>query len=166
MAKSELHDCQMGGRRFTRFNKEGSKMSKLDRFLVSHNFFNVWENANVTALSRSVSDHSPILLKVGSKDFGAKCLRVFDHWIDSNGFNEVIEKTWLSCQYRGSTDIVLKNKLKKLKQDIKIWSRAHSDENNKRKSDLYDRLLDWDSKAEAGILSSFERDKREEIFRL
>lgn len=40
IAKSGLLDFQMGNHRFTHFNREGTKMSKLDRFLVSQNFFN------------------------------------------------------------------------------------------------------------------------------
>ncbi|GKF53779.1 RNA-directed DNA polymerase, eukaryota, partial [Tanacetum coccineum] len=36
-----LFGLPLGGRRFTRFNKDGRKASKLDRFLVSSSFFDV-----------------------------------------------------------------------------------------------------------------------------
>ncbi|GKA75212.1 RNA-directed DNA polymerase, eukaryota [Tanacetum coccineum] len=49
IASFGLHDFPLGGRRFNWFNKAVSKMSKLDQFLVSQNFFNVWPNASVTA---------------------------------------------------------------------------------------------------------------------
>ncbi|KAJ9549874.1 hypothetical protein OSB04_022417 [Centaurea solstitialis] len=74
-----LHDIQFAGRRFTRFNKQGTKMSKLDRFLVSSNFFNQWKDATVYALPRTISDHCPILLKVGKLDYGPNPFKIFDH---------------------------------------------------------------------------------------
>ncbi|GKD56394.1 RNA-directed DNA polymerase, eukaryota, reverse transcriptase zinc-binding domain protein, partial [Tanacetum coccineum] len=69
-------DFPLGGRRFTRFDKNGSKASKLDRFLVSGNFFDYWIDASVVVLYRSLSDHCPLLLKVGTPNFGPKPYRV------------------------------------------------------------------------------------------
>lgn len=42
----------------------GLKMAKLDRFLVSANFFEHWANARVVALDHTISDHSPIKLHI------------------------------------------------------------------------------------------------------
>ncbi|GJU05487.1 RNA-directed DNA polymerase, eukaryota, reverse transcriptase zinc-binding domain protein [Tanacetum coccineum] len=58
-----LFDFPLGGRRFTRFDKSGKKASKLDIFLASHNFFDCWNDASVSVLCRSFSDHCPIILK-------------------------------------------------------------------------------------------------------
>lgn len=44
---SGLIDLQFEGRRFTRFSKDGSKLSKLDRVLVNPNFCSIWRNASV-----------------------------------------------------------------------------------------------------------------------
>nr|GEV99816.1 retrotransposon protein, putative, Ty1-copia subclass [Tanacetum cinerariifolium] len=44
IANEGLHELPIGGRRFTRFNIEGSKLSKLDRFLVSNHFFDIWRD--------------------------------------------------------------------------------------------------------------------------
>lgn len=60
IAKGGLFDFHMGSRRFTRFSKDGLKMSKIDRFLVSSNFFEVWKDASVTALCRVILDHFPV----------------------------------------------------------------------------------------------------------
>ncbi|GJY81538.1 putative RNA-directed DNA polymerase [Tanacetum coccineum] len=40
----------MGGRKFTRMNKFGTKLSKIDRILVSRQFTNRWPNAHITIL--------------------------------------------------------------------------------------------------------------------
>ncbi|GJT86658.1 RNA-directed DNA polymerase, eukaryota, partial [Tanacetum coccineum] len=57
LSRLDLLDFQLGGRRFTRFDKSGSKLSKIDIFLVSHNLFDSWKDASVTVLYRLFSDH-------------------------------------------------------------------------------------------------------------
>ncbi|GKA67938.1 transposon TX1 uncharacterized [Tanacetum coccineum] len=67
--------------RFTRFDNGGLKASKLDRFLVSNSFLNIWDDCSVSVLCRSYSDHCPIMLKVDSRNFRPKPFRIFDKWI-------------------------------------------------------------------------------------
>ncbi|GJT80736.1 RNA-directed DNA polymerase, eukaryota [Tanacetum coccineum] len=76
-----LFDFPLGGRRFTRFEKNGGKASKLDRFLVSPSFFDCWKDTSVSVLCRTLSDHCPLLHKVNSPNFGPKPYRVFDKWL-------------------------------------------------------------------------------------
>ncbi|GJW89613.1 RNA-directed DNA polymerase, eukaryota [Tanacetum coccineum] len=61
ISRAGLFDLPLSGRRFTMFDRDGKKVSKLDRFLISLNFFDVWDNACV--LCRTFSDHFPLLLK-------------------------------------------------------------------------------------------------------
>lgn len=42
---SGLLDLPMGGKRFTRMNKEGTKLSKIDRILVSNHIIDKWPHA-------------------------------------------------------------------------------------------------------------------------
>ncbi|GJT68148.1 RNA-directed DNA polymerase, eukaryota, reverse transcriptase zinc-binding domain protein [Tanacetum coccineum] len=81
ISRTGLFDLPLGGRRFTRFDKDGRKASKLDRFLVSSNFFDVWNDASVSVLCRSFSDHCPLLIKVGAMNSGPKPFKVFDKWL-------------------------------------------------------------------------------------
>ncbi|GJR68224.1 putative RNA-directed DNA polymerase, eukaryota, reverse transcriptase zinc-binding domain protein [Tanacetum coccineum] len=76
-----LFDFPFGGRKFTRFDKAGSKLSKLDRFLVTPNLFSICGDAAVRVLCRTFSDHCPLLLKVDLPNFGPKPFKVFDKWI-------------------------------------------------------------------------------------
>lgn len=103
-------------------------MSKLDRFLVSANFFEVWKDASVNTLSRENSDHCPIILKVGLTNFGPKSFKIFDHWMELDDFNILVHNAWQTGGITGSLDVLLKNKLKHLKQEIKKWSRLYSNE--------------------------------------
>lgn len=80
IAAAGLNDFKMGSSRFTRFSKDGGKMSKLDRFLVTSIFFYHWMEASVMVMGRIISDHSPIALKHGPVDFGPKSFKVFNNW--------------------------------------------------------------------------------------
>ncbi|GJW32770.1 RNA-directed DNA polymerase, eukaryota [Tanacetum coccineum] len=163
IAKSGLLDFQMGNHRFTRFNREGTKMSKLDRFLVSQNFFNFWNNASVLALPRTLSDHCPVLLSVGIKHSGPKAFKIFDHWFSVPGFDSLINNSWSEGLYNGTPDIILKNKLKKLKADIKEWNYSNRVESNRLKEESKKRIFEWDQKAELGSLLPNDVDAMEEL---
>nr|GFA07128.1 hypothetical protein [Tanacetum cinerariifolium] len=124
-----FHDFVMGGRRFTRFNRE---------------------------------DHCPIMLSVDAIDFGPKSFKLFDHWMMNDEFSNVVESSWSTEVNGGSSDRILKNKVKNLKEDIKNRCRAQSIERDRIKNDIQSRLLEWDAKAESGLLSSHDCLKREE----
>nr|GEW01601.1 hypothetical protein [Tanacetum cinerariifolium] len=89
-----LFDFHLGGQRFTGFDKYGSKMSKLDRIMVTHNFFDAWPNPSVLGLERSFLDHCPLLLRVEQPNFRPKMFKVFDHWIGDTDFLTVIKSAW------------------------------------------------------------------------
>lgn len=51
-------------------------MSKLDRFLITEEWLNTWNNLSQWGLKRSVSDHCPVVLKVNEVDWGPKPFRM------------------------------------------------------------------------------------------
>ncbi|GKB48572.1 RNA-directed DNA polymerase, eukaryota, reverse transcriptase zinc-binding domain protein [Tanacetum coccineum] len=59
---TSLIDLPMGGRYFTWMNKAGTKLNKLDRFLISEGIIEYIPDIIITAIDRMWSDHSPILL--------------------------------------------------------------------------------------------------------
>ncbi|GJW78508.1 putative RNA-directed DNA polymerase, eukaryota, reverse transcriptase zinc-binding domain protein [Tanacetum coccineum] len=61
---SGLIKIHMGGRLYTWMNKAGSKLSKLDRFLLSHNVTTACLDLKAIVLDRLWSDHNPIHLHV------------------------------------------------------------------------------------------------------
>ncbi|GJX27403.1 RNA-directed DNA polymerase, eukaryota, reverse transcriptase zinc-binding domain protein [Tanacetum coccineum] len=65
-----LEEVPLGGSAFTWCHKSASKMSKLDRFLVSENLIYSCPNINAITLERYLSDHRPILLREASFDYG------------------------------------------------------------------------------------------------
>ncbi|GKC59183.1 RNA-directed DNA polymerase, eukaryota, reverse transcriptase zinc-binding domain protein [Tanacetum coccineum] len=57
-----LLDLPLEGRSFTWMNKVGTKMSKLDRFLVSNSVMDTFLDLKVIALPRGYTDHIPLML--------------------------------------------------------------------------------------------------------
>ncbi|XP_071714442.1 uncharacterized protein [Rutidosis leptorrhynchoides] len=58
-----LLDIPLGGRLYTRISDNGSKFSKLDRFLISENVLQQWPNLNAVVLDKKITDHCPIMLQ-------------------------------------------------------------------------------------------------------
>ncbi|GJW22503.1 RNA-directed DNA polymerase, eukaryota [Tanacetum coccineum] len=67
---SGLVDVKMEGYAFTWTHPSGSKMSKLDRFLVSGGIFSLFPSITSICLDRHLSDHHPIVLREVLVDFG------------------------------------------------------------------------------------------------
>ncbi|GJX63142.1 putative RNA-directed DNA polymerase, eukaryota, reverse transcriptase zinc-binding domain protein [Tanacetum coccineum] len=67
---SGLFDLPLGGCLFTWMNKAGTKLSKLDRFLISEEVAEALPDVRVTAIDHLWSDHNHILLHVSISDFG------------------------------------------------------------------------------------------------
>ncbi|XP_071694701.1 uncharacterized protein [Rutidosis leptorrhynchoides] len=91
---NNMIDISIGGRFFTRVSDDGTKFSKLDRFLVSEKFHASWGILTAIAMERTSSDHCPIVLKNENKYFGPKPFKVFDVWLDVNGTEQVISEAW------------------------------------------------------------------------
>lgn len=115
---SNLVDLQMGGRKFTRMNKFGTKLSKIDRILVSSNFVSKWPNAQLTILSRNLSDHCPIILKTHSTDFGPIPFKFFNSWLLNSEFPLIVSGSWNTpiTLYNPHPACILKFKLQCLKK--------------------------------------------------
>ncbi|GJU22530.1 RNA-directed DNA polymerase, eukaryota [Tanacetum coccineum] len=67
---ASLIDVPLGGYKFTWTDKWGSKMSKLDRFLVSKSFYDTFPHITGVVLEKGSPDHRPILLREHSIDQG------------------------------------------------------------------------------------------------
>lgn len=67
---SQLIEPPLRAKRFTWIGRGGSKLSKLGRFLLLKEFYNVWPSLSAIVLDRCFSDHSPILLKLDFIDYG------------------------------------------------------------------------------------------------
>ncbi|GJS35609.1 transposon TX1 uncharacterized [Tanacetum coccineum] len=120
------------------------------------------DEAVVSALCRSYSDHCPIMLHVVSQKFGPKPFKVFNKWIGNEDFLTLISSSWSSIPSLLPPDLATKNKIKKLRLDIKSWTLDKISAQNKVREDLKRHLMDWDTKAEAGLINDGDIAEREE----
>ncbi|GKE87589.1 RNA-directed DNA polymerase, eukaryota, partial [Tanacetum coccineum] len=111
-----LEEVPLGGSAFTWYYKSASKMSKLDRFLVSENLIYSCSNINAITLERYLSDHRPILLREASFDYGPTPFRYFHYWNEMKGFNKVVEDAWRE----GPCD-----KTNAIKAKIREWNKSN-----------------------------------------
>ncbi|GJV52623.1 RNA-directed DNA polymerase, eukaryota [Tanacetum coccineum] len=106
---SGLIDVQLEGYSFTWAHPSASKMSKLDRFLVTNGLLSCFPNISAICLDRHLSDHRPILLRELYTDFGASPFRLYHSWFNLTGFDQLVTSTWISNVLSDSND--LKSKL-------------------------------------------------------
>lgn len=117
-----LIDLPVLERRFTWFKSDGSAMSRIDRFLLSDGWINMWRIVAQWVGDRDVSDHCPIILKGYNSNWGLKPFRFNNCWLQNAEFKTFVESFWANSQAVGRNIYCFKEKLKKLKERIKIWS--------------------------------------------
>ncbi|PWA39373.1 hypothetical protein CTI12_AA572530 [Artemisia annua] len=143
---------------FTWMNKTGSKLSKLDCFLISNNTLHAHSNLQVTVRDRLWSDHNPILLHCKKNDFGPIPFKIFHSWFDRTDFDDVVKEGWksLSATNVGSTT-ALHEKVKGLKAPLKLWFSRTKVSEFSRKNSILASLKSLGDKIDAGLATDEEK---------
>lgn len=150
---ADLQYLKLRGRRYTWIGMGGTKLNKLERFLISSVLLNEWPQVSVLALKRTFADHCPLLLKTTANDYGPVSFRFFDHLMDESGFDVLIKSCWDNSVVWGNPMLRLKSKLKALKAVIKFW---HTDNSRNKVQDASKELAAWEARAETEEFSSEE----------
>lgn len=165
VSEAGLFEVCNGARKFSRFSSDGSKLSKIDRIMVTHNFFDTWLHPNVEILSRSYSDHCPLLLKSFNADFGPPPFRFFNSWLSECSLQEVVSKCWqinISNYSSISPMARYQIKIKHLKNCLKTW-RQKLKANKGLLPHLKSELDKLDIKAEEDALSVEDHASRADL---
>ncbi|GKF32034.1 RNA-directed DNA polymerase, eukaryota, partial [Tanacetum coccineum] len=126
IANAGLKEVSLGGSSFTWCHKSATKMSKLDRFLISENLFNTCPNIAAITLERYLSDHRPILLRESYLDYGPTPFKFYHHWLEIDGFDNLVADTWRDVPDGASNAMCgLASKLKYLKSKIREWTKSN-----------------------------------------
>nr|GEV87508.1 RNA-directed DNA polymerase, eukaryota [Tanacetum cinerariifolium] len=146
-----LVDLPLEGYCFTWAHKSASKMSKLDRFLISKGLLTAFPSLSAICLDKHLSDHCPILMRELNVDYGPTPFRFFHSWFDMNGFDKMVEDSWkkMDISYPNSM-ISLKKKLQALKISIKQWLKEAKSHSSKVKASIQKRLIDLDKSFDQG----------------
>jgi hypothetical protein len=105
------------------------------------------------ALSRSGSDHTPLLIDSGKAQFSFKL-----SWLREDSFYEMIKRGW-NVVTQGNTPIeVWQNKIRHLRRFLRGWAKYRSGVYKKEKEKLLALIDELDIKAETIPLVSLERE--------
>nr|GFB07555.1 RNA-directed DNA polymerase, eukaryota [Tanacetum cinerariifolium] len=117
-----LIDLPLRGRLFIWMNKDGTKLSKLDRFLISEEVTDALPDVCITAIDRLWSDHNPILLHIFKSDFGPTSLKLFRSWLLRDSFDEVIKMELPKLEeHKFGKKLLSHEKFRLLKARTKQW---------------------------------------------
>ncbi|XP_068498242.1 uncharacterized protein [Phaseolus vulgaris] len=161
---SKLVDIPLVGRKYTWFKPNSLVKSRIDRVLVSKEWLDIWPNSQQFVLSRSISDHCAVILKEVSVDWGPKPFRCLDVWQRDNGFKEFVRSSWSSYKVVGREIFVFKEKLKKLKADLKVWNKEVFGDVNQTSKVIQQRLDELDLYDDEDGLDESEREERKSLF--
>nr|GEV93329.1 RNA-directed DNA polymerase, eukaryota [Tanacetum cinerariifolium] len=126
ISSSGLIDVKLEGYAFTWSHPSGSKMSKLDRFLVLEGLFGFWFDS----------------------------LSVLSLMVQLGGFDVMVEQTWRSfSHYDINMMIRFKKKLQDLKAIIRCWVKDKRMHRSSEKISIKNELSDIDKEVDRGIVS-------------
>ncbi|GJS31424.1 RNA-directed DNA polymerase, eukaryota [Tanacetum coccineum] len=166
ISSSGLVDIKLEGFSFTWSHPSATKMSKLDRFLVTDGVVSLFPSITALCLDRHLSDHRPILLRDIPTDFGPIPFRFFHSWFKYEGFDEMVEQTWRSFSHSDRNGMVrFKKKLQDLKAIIRQWIKDKQIQMNDSKQVIKDGLCKIDKKLDQGLVSDSLLARRRDLNR-
>jgi exonuclease III len=162
----DLREIEMSGHKYTWANsRRVPTYEKLDRVLVSTEWEQNFPLATVDALSRDISDHTPLLLSTGNdpKDRKTYPFRFELGWLLKDGFFELVSDVW-NKEKRGVTPMKKwQNKIRRLRQFLRGWAKNMAGAYKKEKKELMRKSEELDKKAETQLLSQREWDLKQSI---
>ncbi|XP_057811684.1 uncharacterized protein LOC131025921 [Salvia miltiorrhiza] len=160
--RCELTEIRLQARKFTWYQPQGQCKSKLDRFMLNEEWLAVWDQSKVRGLQRTVSDHCPILLDTKKVDWGPKPFRFLNAWTRHPDFETVVKESWQRGGISGWSSFIFKEKIKRLKNDLRVWSKTGFGLVDENVSNLREEILKWDLIDDAIGLEEEEVGKRRE----
>ncbi len=126
---NQLMDIQTSNGIYTWTNKRSGTQhiaSRLDRFLISDNAIHLGGDFHASIMPQGGSHHWPIMLQWSR--LGTKCNRPFRFeafWFSNPNFKAVVSEAWKSfIPLEGAKMFQFQQKLKNLKQVLKVWNRT------------------------------------------
>lgn len=102
-----------------RFNTQ----KRLDRAIVNHDWINACSSITVSTLTKLKSDHFPLILNFKNQNFQfSSSFKFMKMWNEHPDCENVIKQVWKSSVV-GCLMFILSQKLKMLKDKLKVWNK-------------------------------------------
>jgi len=105
------------------------------------------------------------MIKCLDKDWGPKPFRLIHAWLSEKGFVGMVEERWKSYISEGGAIKGLKEKLKLLKADLKVWNRDVFGNLNLIKSSIVQEIENFDCQECNGQAGESQRHARTDLLR-
>ncbi|XP_068479069.1 uncharacterized protein [Phaseolus vulgaris] len=163
----EMVDIPCIGRKYTWYRPNGKAKSRLDKFFMSFEWLQHWPSSKQYVAKRQISDHCAIVLKSNVADWGPKPFRFLDIWQEDKEFVNFVKSKWESYLVQGNKILVLKEKLKMLKSDLKGWNKDVFGYTDKLKLEILRKIQVLDSRDdEEGLNENMIIERRELLSQL
>jgi hypothetical protein len=147
----DLKEIALTGRQFTwAIRRAVPTYEKLDRVLASVEWEQKYPLLSVRALTRTGSDHTPLLLDSGEQaHLGNKSKFSFEvSWLKMEGFIDMVSKEWSSISFGANPMEKWQNKIRHVRSFLRGWAKNLSSEYKKEKERLLLRIDELDRRAE------------------
>ena len=134
-----LREIEMSGRKFSWANHlQNQTFEKLDRILVCTDFESKYPHTTVHALSREISDHTPLLWSTNNPSSSYQPQFKFElGWLLRDGFCDMLRDVWHSVLVEGTPLERWQAKIRRLRQYLKGWAKNVSGAYKKEKNIYY-----------------------------
>lgn len=97
---------------------------RLDRVICNDSWLNYWSSVSCCSLTRSRSDHFPILLDFQSatRTFSSS-FKFMSVWTSHPGYADIVSEVWKG-DFAGCPMLLLSQKLIELKKRLKVWNKS------------------------------------------
>ena len=148
-------ELSLSGRKYTWCNNpEDPPYELLERVLVSHEWEEHFPLVCVSTLPSELSDHSPLLIKAGSKPAVPASFHFENCWFQRPDIGKIVEDVWKG-NYVGNTNIDRwQERFRKLRRTLKGWDRNVQGQYKKNRKILAEQLDALDRKGEELGLTS------------
>jgi hypothetical protein len=161
-----LREIEMSGRKFTWANSRSvPTYEKLDRVLANTEWEQRFPLVTVDALTREISDHTPILLNTGENVIrgGQPEFKFELSWFLQEQFIETVTRVWESVNYGATPMKKWQNKIRRLRKFLRGWAKNVNGSFKREKDELF-RITDkLDLKVESQLLSQQELDLKQSV---
>ena len=119
-----LLDLPLKGGDFTWSRSEDESLySRLDRFLVSVDWEELFSYMFQKRLPRLISNHFPICLETTRLERGRTPFKFENMWLKFEEFSDIIKEWWGEAHVDGFASYIIATKLRFVKEKLKKWNR-------------------------------------------
>lgn len=149
-----LREVEMSGRKFTWANNmQNQTFEKLDRVLVCTDFESKYSQITLHALSREISDHTPLFLNTNSPSSSYQPQFKFElGWLLREGFCDMVQDIWQNAVVDGTPLERWQAKIRRLRQYLRGWAKNVSGVYKKEKKMILNKLDELDKKQNCLLL--------------